>query len=330
MTDVTVIGCGFMGKNHAHAIADNPTLTLASVVDVDEERVADVADTYDAVRALTDYETALDDAEAAVVATPEFVHARQAHAALDRDVHLLLEKPITEDLEEARTLAKRAESASVATGVSFVLRYDPGYSGARNAIADGEIGEPVAARAMRAITIEESRRIGGRGHPLFYMNVHDIDAMRWCLDAEVKRVTAVERRGELEDVDVPDAQQATLEFDSGAIGVLEGYGVLPDDTPGGIVANLDVMGADGRVSVDTPGTMLTVHGESFDRPDTRHWPIVNGRMDGCVRRQIDWFAEAVRGENHLLASMEDGYRAQAVADATLEATRTGESQTVEY
>lgn len=215
-------------------------------------------------------------------------------------------------------------------GVSFVLRYDPGYAGARSAIADGEIGEPVAARTMRAITTEESRRIGGRGHPLFHMNVHDVDAMRWCLGAEVERVNGVERRGELTDVDVPDAQQATLEFDSGAIGVLEGYGVLPDDTPGGIVADLDVIGDDGRASVDTPGTTLTVHGERFDRPDTRHWPVVNDRMDGCVRRQIDRFAEAVSGEDRLPPSMADGYRAQAVAAAVLEATDADEPRTVEY
>lgn len=330
MTDVTVVGCGPMGERHAHAIADHPTLTLASVVDVDAGRAADAAEAYDAGEAHTDHETALDEAEAAVVATPEFAHAEQANAALDRGVHLLLEKPPTVDLEDACDLAERAADASVATGVSFILRYDAGYAGARDAIATGEVGDPVAARAMRAITAPESRRVGARGHPLYYVNVHDIDALRWCLDAEVERVTAVERRGELEAVDVPDALQATFEFDSGAIGVLEGYGVLPEDTPGGIVANLDVTGTSGRVSVDTPGTTLTVHGERYDRPDTRHWPVVNDRMAGCVRRQVDRFAEAVGGDASLLASLEDGYRAQAVAAATRAAADDGEPRRVEY
>ncbi len=330
MVDVTVIGGGFMGENHAHAVSDHPTLTLDSVVDVDEERAAELAEAYGADRALTDYETALDDAAAAVVATPERFHTDQAEAALDRDRHLLLEKPVAAEIDDAWKLASEASRTDAATGVSFILRYDPGYSGARQAVDSGSLGKPVSVRARRGITIDESRRIGGRGHPLYYMSVHDIDAMMWCLDARVCAVQAVERRGKLEDVDVPDAMQAVLEFEENTIGVLEGYGTLPSDTPGGIDAALELVGTDGVANVDTPGSTLSVHGERFDRPDTRHWPVVNGRMDGAVRRQIDRFAEAISTDTKLLASVEDGARAQAVADAVLTAAETGSRRTVEY
>lgn len=329
MTSVTVLGCGFMGENHIHAVSDHPTLDLASVVDVDHERAKAVAAEYGANRALTDYETALDDTDAAIVATPETLHTEQAHAVLDRDQHLLLEKPVTVDLSEAWELAARADRSDITTGVSFVLRYDPGYSGAREAVAGGDIGNPVSVRAKRGITVEESRRIGGRGHPIYYMNVHDIDAMRWCLDSKVKQVQAVERRGELEDIDVPDAMQALFEFENGAIGILEGYGVLPADTPGQIDAALEVLGTNGRVAVDTPGSSLTIHADGYDRPDTRHWPVVNGRMDGAVRRQVDWFAAAIDGDEEMLATITDGARAQAIAAATKAAAETGEPQTVQ-
>jgi len=318
-----------MGKNHVRAVSEHPTLVLESVVDIDRERAEEVAADYGADRAVTDYETALDEAEAAIVATPESLHAEQARAALDRDRHLLLEKPVTVELSEAWDLADSAAASDVTTGVSFVLRYDPGYSGARDAVAAGEIGDPVSVRAKRGVTIEESRRIGGRGHPVYYMNIHDIDAMRWCLGCDVERVRAVERRGELDDVDVPDAMQALFEFENGVIGVLEGYGTLPADTPGGIDAALDLVGTDGRVSVDTPGTTLTVHSDDFDRPDTRHWPVVNGRMDGAVRRQVDWFASAIDDGRDMLATLEDGARAQAAAAAMKDAAETGDVQSVE-
>lgn len=330
MIDVAVVGCGFMGRNHVHAVSDHPLLRLASVVDVNEDAARAVADEFGADEALTDFEDAIADAEAAVVATPEHVHADQAATVMDYDRHLLLEKPITVDIDEAWALAAQAEERDAVDGVSFVLRYDPGYAGIREAVAEGDLGETVAARAKRGITRSESERIGGRGHPLYYMNVHDIDAMRWCVGSEVERVTAVERRGELTVVDVPDAMHATLTFADGTVGTVTGYGVLPDDTPGGIEAGFELVGTAGTASVNTPGTTLSITGpDGYDRPDVRHWPVVNGRMDGAVRRQIDAFASAIAGEGELLASLRDGAHAQAIADAIHDAVETDESVAVE-
>ena len=329
MIDVTVVGCGFMGRNHAHAVADHPQMDLVSVVDLDEAAAQEVAKKH-GTTAATDFERAVDDAEAVVVATPEPVHADQARTVLDRDRHMLLEKPVTVDTDEAWKLADRAAESDLATGVSFILRYDPGYAGVREAVTDDEIGHPVSVRARRGITRSESLRIGERGHPLYYMNVHDIDAMRWAVGSDVQEVTAVEKRGELEEIDVPDAVHATLTFEDGTVGSLSGVGVLPDDTPGGIEASLELVGTAGTAAVETPGTTLTVNGtDGYDRPDVRHWPVVNDRMDGAVRRQIDFFERAIDGDGDMLASIRDGAHAQAIADAIRTAIETGESTAVD-
>lgn len=329
MTDVTVIGCGFMGRNHAHAVADHPSLSLSSVVDLDPDVAASVADEFDAETAHTEVDVAVSDADAAIVATPESVHAEQAATVLDHDRHLLLEKPVTVETDDAWTLADRAANRDLVTGVSFVLRYDAGYAGLREGVSTGTLGDPVAVRAKRGITRAESKRIGGRGHPLYYLNVHDIDAMRWIVGSDVERVTAVERRGELDALDVPDAMHATLEFEDGTVGTLTGYGILPEDTPGGISASLELLGTSGTGTVDSPGTTLTVTGpDGYDRPDVRHWPVVNDRMDGAVKRQIDFFADAMRNEGELLASIRDGAHAQAIADAVRKAAADGATRTV--
>ena len=331
MIDVAVVGCGFMGRNHIHAVSNHPTLRLSSVVDLDRELVDTVADEYGAVNAFTDFERAVEEADAVVVATPETVHASQARTIMDYDRHLLLEKPVTADTEEAWGLATRAANRDAISGVSFILRYDPGYAGVRSAVVDGELGEPVSVHAQRGITRSESERIGQRGHPLYYMNIHDIDAMLWCLDSEVSRVSAIERRGELNNIGVPDAMHATLTFENDAIGTLAGHGILPDDTPGGISASLELVGTNGTASVDTPGTTLTVNGDSgYDRPDIRHWPVVNNRMDGAVRCQMDRFAAAISGRSDLLTSLTDGVYAQCVADTIRDAAEHGESRSVTY
>lgn len=321
--DVTVIGCGFMGEHHARAIGEHPTLTLESVVDVDEARAEEVANACDAARALTDYESALEGADAAVVATPEPYHAEQAHAVLDAGIDLLLEKPAADDLDSAREIAERAADSSLVTGISFVLRYDPSYAEAHRLARNGDLGDIVAARAMRGITVEESRRVGPRGHPNLYMNVHDIDAILAAIDAPLETVVANEHHGELSDIDVPDAVQAVLAFADGTTAVLEGYGVLPEDVPGGIVASFELTGTAGTASVETPGNTLEVVADGFDRPDTRHWPIVNGEMAGAVRRQIDRFADAIHGDVTMEATVADGYEAQRVAEAVRQAAESG-------
>jgi predicted dehydrogenase len=214
--------------------------------------------------------------------------------------------------------------------VSFVLRYDPGYAGVREAVQSGKVGEPISVRAMRGITREESRRVGERGHPLYYMNVHDIDAMQWTVSSQIREVTGVERRGQLDDINVSDVTHATLTFESGAVGTLTGYGVLPNDTPGGINAALELVGTEGTASVDTPGTTLSIHGEEgYDRPDVRHWPVVNGRIDGAVRRQIDHFERAIASKGEMLVSIQDGAHAQAVADAVRQSITDGGPTSVE-
>lgn len=329
MTNVTVIGCGFMGEHHAQAVSEHPTLSLASVVDVDEDRSEEVAAAYNADSALTDFETALSGADAVVVATPEPLHEEQANAVLDAGLDLLLEKPITDSVETAQELAERTAASDQVTGVSFILRYDPAYATALNRARDGILGDIVTARGKRAITVGESRRIGERGHPNFYMSIHDIDAILAAVGEPVETVSAVERRGKLTDMDVPDAVQALLTFEDGSTGVLEGYGVLPDETPGGIVADFEVVGTDGTAVVETPGNTVEVLGESFERPDTRHWPVVNGEMDGAVRRQIDRFARAIAGDAEMEATVTDGYRAQRIAEAIRHAAESGDQITVD-
>lgn len=326
MITVTVIGGGFMGENHARAASEHPSLMLDSIVDLDADRASELAAEFGANMASNDFEDALDRADAAVIATPETVHADQAAAALDRDVHLLLEKPITKSIDDARALSNRTASVDTVTGVSFILRYDAGYARAREAAVGGDLGELVAARAKRAITIDESKRIGARGHPLYYMNVHDIDALLWCIEATVEEVRATERRGELSDIGVPDATQALLTFEDGTIASMEGYGTLPNDTPGGIKAALELTGTRGTATVETPGTVLSTTTDSgYDQPDVRHWPVVNREMDGAVAKQIDRFAKAIGGSHELLASVHDGYRAQCVATAIERAISTGKT-----
>jgi predicted dehydrogenase len=256
------------------------------------------------------------------------VHAEQALAALDRGVHLLLKKPITDEVASARTLAERARDADVVTATGFLLRYDTAYARACRTAREGALGDVVGARVKRTITVSEIDRLGERPHPLFYTSIHDIDLLNYALDGRVMTVSAVERRGS-HDVDVPDAFQALLTFECGTIVTVEGYSVLPADAPETPDAAFELTGTEGYATVESPSNDLTVHTERYDYPDTRHWPVIGGRVRGAVRAQMTTLADAVAGRDEMAATIEDGYRAQVVAQTTEDAIAIDASGSVD-
>ena len=111
--------------------------------------------------------------------------------------------------------------------------------------------------------------------------------------------------------------------------IVTGFAIMSKQTVDLAFVGIAV-GTAGTATVDTPGTVLSVtDATGYDRPDVRHWPVVNGEMDGAVRRQMDRFAKAVAGDGEMLASLADGAHAQAVADAISEAIDAETAVTVD-
>ncbi|MDR9412062.1 MAG: Gfo/Idh/MocA family oxidoreductase [Haloferacaceae archaeon] len=329
MIDVALIGCGFIGSRHAQAIEANAGLRLVAVSDRDAAAAAAVAEASATAEVVDAYEDAIDEAAAVVVATPEVAHAEQAAATLARDRHLILEKPLTVETARAWDLVDDAAKRDVIAGTSFVLRYEDAHRELYDAVSSGRFGEQIALRALRAITRSESERVGPRGHPLYYMSIHDIDAVRWLAQAEVVSVVALERRGELASADVPDAMHALLEFDDGTIATVTGHGVLPDAASSAIVAQLELVGSDGVATLETPGGISEQITDSGMRhPDLRHWPTIGGELRGAVRAQMDAFRRAIATGTPMTATLEDGAVAQTIADAIRRSAADGTPESV--
>ena len=127
-------------------------------------------------------------ADAVVVATPDREHAGPAIAALDRDLDVILEKPIAPTADEVRAVGQAAARSRGSVTVAHVLRYTPFFSAVKRALDEGWIGE--------LVTIEHAERIGYwhfahsfvRGNwrreadasPMILAKAcHDLDLVRW-------------------------------------------------------------------------------------------------------------------------------------------------------
>lgn len=140
---VALIGYGYAGKTfHAPLIAATPGLELVLVASSDAAKVhADLP----AIEVLGDPMQALADPriELLVIATPNATHAPLARAALQAGKHVVVDKPFTLDLAEARELAALAASCDRLLSVFHNRRWDSDYLGVKQAIEQGMIGRVV-------------------------------------------------------------------------------------------------------------------------------------------------------------------------------------------
>jgi predicted dehydrogenase len=145
---VALIGAGGIGSLRAWAVSQTPDLVLTAVVDLDPGRREQVASRYNA-RAVDDFGQVVhgEDIDVVLVSTPPNLHASMAIAALQAGKHVLCEKPLATNVEDARQMCAIAEEKAVFLKTGFNHRYFPCMAFARRLIDSGQIGEPIHVKA---------------------------------------------------------------------------------------------------------------------------------------------------------------------------------------
>jgi predicted dehydrogenase len=240
------IGYQFMGEAHANALArlkmffpEAPEVEREVIVGRNESALETAADRFGFRRTETDWEAALDGIDVLYNLTPNHMHAEPSIAALERDIHVLCEKPLATNLETAQVMAEAAEASDGIAGCGFNYRFVPALRHAKNLIDDGEIGEITHFRARylqdwlvdpdAPWTWHNSDELAGSG-PLGDLGSHsidlahylvgDIDAVSGQLKTFVDERTPVDS-DEPRPVTVDDAFTAEVAFENGAIGTFE-------------------------------------------------------------------------------------------------------------
>src|SRR5690606_38131907 len=115
-------------------------------------------------------------AEGAIACTPNATHYEVALECLNAGLHLLIEKPLSEDYAQARDLVHRAERQGVQLAVAHQYRYRAGFSKARQAVLDGRLGELTGG----AVEFFRWRPTQGMAQPLLLnQSVHHFDVLRF-------------------------------------------------------------------------------------------------------------------------------------------------------
>lgn len=197
---VGVIGCGYIGTTVGAQFYATPRADVVAATDVDRDAVTNAGQLLDVPRehrytsdAAMFEETDLD---AVLIATPHTVHYDQVKAALERDVHVLCDKPLTTDLEEAKDLLRISEASDRTVMVGYQRHLNEAYVRARQRWRDGaHVPEFVTAEITQDWydrfrgTWRTDPELSGGGF-LYDTGSHLLDAVLWTTGLTPKEVDA--------------------------------------------------------------------------------------------------------------------------------------------
>jgi predicted dehydrogenase len=319
-----VIGIGLIGSLHARVITQLPNARLTAVADIDSRKAERLGEEYGCL-AYSDYRELLrrDDIDAVVICVPDEHHVDISVQCAHAGKHILLEKPLAITPMDAQQILDATEEAGVRLMVAHILRFDPRYVQLHDALARGDLGEPIHLRMRRQNPAASARRHKGDLPILRYLGVHDADLIRWYAQSEVRQVFAQKVSKFHADIGIEDAVCALLTFESAAIGSIELSWALPDNFPTGIYASAEVIGTRGVGYVNILDQGLCICSEDgVSCPDTLHWPVVNGEIVGDLRDEIDHFVKHTLDDTPYAITTEDAIAAVEIIHACTESIRT--------
>lgn len=121
---IGIIGTGSMGKNHLRVVNAVPGLELSCAVDINEEHLNTACESYP-VKKYSDYREITDEVDAVMISTPTIHHYSIGKHFLENKKHVLMEKPMTNTLEQADQLIKLAGENNVTLAVGHLERFNP-------------------------------------------------------------------------------------------------------------------------------------------------------------------------------------------------------------
>ena len=204
-TTTAVIGVGYLGKFHAEKYAASPKANLVAVVDTDQDRAREIGAPLGA-EILTDYRELFGRVQCVSVAVPTRFHFQVARDFIAAGIDVLVEKPLTADIADARVLVAAAKAKNVILQVGHLERFNPAIRQ-----LEGVIKEPKFVECHRLAPFVER---GTDVDVVLDLMIHDIDVISSLVRSPVERMEAV---GVPVLTDKPDIANARIKFANGCI-----------------------------------------------------------------------------------------------------------------
>lgn len=205
---VAVVGVGRMGQYHVGVYSEIPDVRLIGIADINETRGKEIAEKYN-TKSYSDYKKLLGKVDVASIAVPTSLHYKIAKDFLQAGTNILIEKPMTRSIDDARELFNIAEKKKLTLHIGHVERFNGAVQELKKIVDN-----PLFIESRRLGPYDP--RIQDDGVVMDLM-IHDIDIILNLLNSKVRDINVV---GKSVFSDKDDLCNVQLEFENGCLATI--------------------------------------------------------------------------------------------------------------
>lgn len=237
---IGIIGCGTILPVHLDSIHSINNAEISVVCDIDEGKAQKIAE-QEKCRIEIDYKKVLNDESIDIVhiLTPHYLHTPMAIEALEKNKHVVLEKPVGISFEELKMLKEKADQSERTIGVTLQNRFNPTTIKMKEIIASDELGAFVSSKGLltwcRVDDYYSDSSWRGKlategGGLLINQAIHTLDLLEY-VGGPIKDLQAQIANFTHPEIEVEDTAMISMNYESGASGSFYGsnsYGLNSD------------------------------------------------------------------------------------------------------
>lgn len=325
VVNAAVIGIGNMGSAHAACIAENKIngMTLTAVCDISEEKLAIFLKKYPKVKCYRHYEELFEDniCDSVIIAVPHPLHAEIAVIALEKGLHVMLEKPADISVSKVEWLNRAALKSGKVFSIMFNQRTNPLFTKARDIVKSGQLGELkrtvwIITNWFRTQSYYDSGSwratwSGEGGGVLLNQAPHNLDLWQWICGMP-ESVTAFCDVAKYHHIEVEDDVTIFTRYANGATGV---FMTSTGEYPG--TNRLEISGDLGKIVLEngflkwyrlkqSASEVTAESSQSFAQIDYDYEEISQDKPEASHRGILQNFANAILDGEELIAPGTDG------------------------
>ena len=290
---IAVIGVGYLGTQHTRILSYLENAELVGVVDIDYDKAMQIGNRH-GVKYFRDYREVIDLIDAAVVATPTSEHYSIAKDLIMQGKAVLVEKPITETVEQGEKLVKIAKEKNIILQVGHLERFNPAVEELEKVVTEPKFIEVqrLGSFSARSLDIDV----------ILDLMIHDLDIILALVKDEVKIIKATGTHVLTDKIDIANAR---LEFKSGCVA-----NITASRVHHGKIRKLRVFQPNVYFSVDYIDQEVKVFSLDGEKINTQTLRV---KKEEPLKKELENFLQGVIGKKKIKVTGEEGLTALRLA-----------------
>lgn len=315
MLKIAILGVGHLGKYHINNWKEIEGVSIVGFFDPNEEN-AQYAQSHYQLERFIDVNQLMDACDAVDIIAPTIYHFELCEMAIRKGKHVFVEKPLTNTMDEARTLVKLAKESNVKFQVGHVERFNPAFLALNN-----QTLHPMFIEVHR---IAEFNPRGTDVSVVLDLMIHDIDIILHIVKSNVSYIAA---NGVAVMSDTPDIANVRIEFDNGCVANLTSSRISLKK-----MRKIRLFQKDAYIGIDFLEKKTEIiklnqqeekHDFTFDietNNGTKTIGISNPKVapSNAIKSELQAFKDAIDNNTDTPVTIIDGFRAMEVAHLILE------------